>query len=359
VTYIDEFYRYYDMAKEQQVRCNLGTEKHEDVGADDLMHHVHLYDVVERKYAGFGQILNDLWYGMTDHPYKDKLHDIRKPICKNFDSVVWDRETWLFVFMIHRLTGSAINYSKEPSGYWNTILPALHGCRDIADIVDCVKAHANKTIYTSGGYQIAAFPKGEGYRRGGDYFICEMVPELIADFMDFMSRRKSFREAGEWMFQWNVDKGLRRYKFHYAAFLGDVADYFPDMIDDTSQFYYGSNAVQCLGYLGKDPDETMDELQKMTGGKPYDLEDVCCDFIRWIENYCDPKADYSHLDLNAEAWNSSTIEDHPYGRQKKMLELKLAKDFNTEPFTHDKILQQNNLTVEGYKDLVWKTSIAY
>ena len=73
--YYEEFLRYYQMAKTQQEECNLGIIKHADSSVpDDLMKHVELYDVVERKYAGFSQIVNDVFYGFSeDHPYWNKM----------------------------------------------------------------------------------------------------------------------------------------------------------------------------------------------------------------------------------------------------------------------------------------------
>ena len=61
--YYDEYVRYYKLALDQQIKCNVADDEpygmmaHEesDMG-DELLHHVHLYDVVERKYAGFSQI---------------------------------------------------------------------------------------------------------------------------------------------------------------------------------------------------------------------------------------------------------------------------------------------------------------
>ena len=79
--YYDEYIRYFYLALDQQKKCNVSAEEpfgmmahvESDVG-DDLMHHVELYDVVERKFAGFSQIVNDVFYGWTDkHPYWYKM----------------------------------------------------------------------------------------------------------------------------------------------------------------------------------------------------------------------------------------------------------------------------------------------
>jgi hypothetical protein len=97
----------------------------------------------------------------------------------------------------------------------------------------------------------------------------------------------------------------------------------------------------------------MDQIMKDTGGYPYDAEDVCCDFIRWIENYVRPGADYDHLDFDS-VWNSSTIIDHPFGRQKKMLELGLVKTFNgmkSHP-SDDFVLKSAGMSVQQYKEAI-------
>ena len=74
-------------------------------------------------------------------------------------------------------------------------------------------------------------------------------------------------------------------------------------------------------------DEVMMEIYRETGSLPYNAEDVCCDYIRYVENYIKPGEHYDHLDRDL-IWNSSSIIDHPFGRQKAMLELGLIKSFN-------------------------------
>jgi hypothetical protein len=51
-------------------------------------------------------------------------------------------------------------------------------------------------------------------------------------------------------------------------------------------------------------------------------------------------------------WNSSSIKDHPYGRQKAMLDFGLINTFNgikNHP-SDDTILKQAGMTVEQYKE---------
>lgn len=373
--YYHEFIKYYKLAKKQQEECNLGLIPHEESSIDDdLMKNVHLFDVVERKYAGFSQIVNDVFYGWTkDHPYFVRMQaglatKQREEVSKKWTGKqkVFGLYEWIYLFLLHRLTGSAINYSQKPSGYYNTLLFHLYECDTVFQMTEMVKSH-DKSFYTSIGYQFPSFPKPvEGYKRGGDYFLCEFVPELSRELVKFLitGDKKTLREVGDFMFAWNKEKGLRAFKFQYAAFIADIADWFPEFVHRESPFYYGTNAIECLNYLAIKPkrvkmdqtaflDSIMMKVYEDTGGLPYNMEDVACDFIRWVENYCKVGADYNHLDLD-KVWNSCAIKDHPYGRQKPMLELGLLNSFN-ELSSHpsdDKIISEAGLTVEMYKEKV-------
>ena len=341
--YYDEMVRYAAMAKTQQAECNLGTIPHlEGSVKDDLMRHVELYDVANRKYAGFTQILLDLWYNTSsEHPYAHKLHDVRKPICESFDGVEseWGLAEWLYVFIVHRVTGSGINYAKKPSGYNNTILPKFWSCDTIEQMTHVI-FNRESTIYTSVGYQFPEFPKPTSdYKLGGDFFLCRYAPKLARELAEWLESkgRRDLRVIGEWMFEWNKQRDMRAFKFQYAAVVSDIADFFPEYVNLDSPFFYGSNAVECLKYAAKplskgNEQDFLDEVTmkfcKDIGSTAYDGEDIFCDGIRWIENYVRPGHDYNHVDRDKD-WNSSTIIDHPYGRQKAMLEHGLIKSFNS------------------------------
>jgi len=378
--YYDEYIRYFYLALDQQKKCNVSTEqpygmmKHieSDVG-DDLMHHVELYDVVERKYAGFSQIVNDVFYGWTDqHPYwykmqADNVTHQRKTVANDWTGKHSDFKLpeWLYIFILHRVCGSAINYATKPSGYHNTLLFSLHNCKTIEDMVEMVNTYPY-SFYTSVGYQFPAFPKPPAeskYKRGGDYYLSEFAPRLARDLAEFLEKggKRDLREIGTFMLDWNVKNGLRQYHFQYAAVVADVADWYPQYTNKESPFYYGSNAVECISYLAKPTtkmkqeqflDQVMEKIYEDTGAYPYNAEDVCCDFIRWVENYVRPGSDYDHLDFD-DVWSSCRIKDHPYGRQKAMLQLGLIDTFNniTAHPSDDTILKANNMTVEQYKNL--------
>lgn len=380
--YYDEYLRYYEMALDQQHKCNTSTVapygmiEHAESGMnDDLMEKVTLYDVVERKLAGFSQIINDCFYGWTpDHPYWPKMQAGKHSSQRKIIAEAWTGKhkefglpEWLYVFILHRVCGSAINYATQPSGYHNTILFNLNTATTIEEMAKMVTIYPYP-FYTSVGYQFPAFPKppaGSRYKRGGDYFLAEFAPRLARELAEWLStnnEKKDLREIGEWMFEWNRKNGLRVYQFQYAAVLADIADWYPQFVNLDSMFYYGTNARECISYLAvptqkmnKDQflDKVMERIYADTKSVPYNAEDVCCDFIRWVENYVRPGAHYDHLDFD-NLWSSCKIKDHPFGRQKAMLDLGLVKTFNgmkAHP-SDDKIIKEAGLSVEKYKEMV-------
>lgn len=259
--YYEEFLRYYALAKEQQEKCNVsdrvpyGMISHIDSAiGDDLMENVELYDVIERSYAGFSQIVHDCFHGWSEsHPYWEKMKagkvfDQRVEVANNWTGKqdVFGLAEWLYVFILHRVCGSGINYAQKPSGYHNTLLFKLYRADTIEKMCDIVR-HEQNSFYTSVGYQFPAFPKPiDGYKKGGDYYLCEYAPRLSRDLADFLVKggKKDLREIGSFMLNWNVENGLRQYHFQYAAIVADVADWFPEFVNKESLFYYGSNAIR-------------------------------------------------------------------------------------------------------------------
>lgn len=355
--YYEDFLDYYDKAKRQQEACNLGPMPHAEFKlGDDLMENVTLYDVVERKYAGFSQIMNDCFYGCGfDHPYDFQARLGTQTKEREHTRQLWMEARnhfglpeWLYVFIVHRVTGSGINYAKQPSGYHNTILMDEEFASTTWRSGDhAIEAMARRVLsyekpkYTSIGYQFPKFPKPDESiaKRGGDWYLFSYAPRLARDLASFLERSDrllALREVGDFMFEWNRKNGLNAYRFQYAAVIADIADWFPQFVDRESPFYYGTNAIECISYLADKPrgmktqdflDSVMRKIYEDTGSVPYNAEDVCCDYIRWVENYCKPGHAYNHIDLD-KVWSSSSIKDHPRGRQKAMLDMGLVKTFN-------------------------------
>lgn len=371
--YYEAFLEYYRKAARQQEKCNLGTTPYAESGVDDpLMENVELYDVVERKYAGFSQLINDCVYGWTpSHPYWEKMQVEctiqRETIAPQWTNKKWNLEEWLYLFLFHRITGSGINYAKKPSGYNNTLIPYFYQCIGIDEMIDVMRGY-QKPFYTSVGYQFPQFPKppDETWKRGGDFYLAKYAPRLIHDLARWLLEetkiqkgKKSLRGIIDFMLYWNKENGLKQYHFQYAAFVADIADWFPELVHRDSMFAYGSNAEQCIAYLAEKPkgmkkidflDAVMERAMKDTGGLPYNLEDCACDFIRYIESYVKPGGDYDHLNLD-EVFSNNPIKDHPFGRQKVMLDMKLVTTFNELKFhpTGDFVIKSAGLTPDEYR----------
>ena len=368
--YYTEFLKYYKIASWQQENCNLGNIKHADTPFDDDMFKtINSFDVVERKYSYLTALLVDMFYNVDTHPIKHKLTEERKAIIDSFNDVrtKWTLDDWLYIFFVHRLTGSGINYALKVNGYHNSILLKFNECNNLDEMAKVIQEY-NGPIFTSKGYQIAMFPKPQdGFTKGGIWFLVKVLPDLVRNFSKTLKLNQDFRNIFEWLKEYNIQKEFRVFKFLYVAVLGDIADFFPKYINKKSHFFYGTNAIECLSYMAKPIkgvpklkllDMIMDKIYEDTGAFPYNAEDSCCDCIRWIENNIDTSRDYSGIDLD-KIWSSHNIIDHPYGRQKAMLELKLIDSFNSLQYhpSDDKILSLNNLTVDEYKQMVKELNV--
>jgi len=312
--YFDDFLLYYKKAEILEKR-NFSILPPDTKCDDPLMDHITIYDTIHRKYAGFSNMLQQVWYGSSN----PKVHQ-RVP---EFDELKhkWDRTTWLYVFLVHRLTGSGASFQHD-HGFRNTILPTL--ARQCSEI-DCMTEVIRKwsvPMYTSIGNQIPAFPKPkDGYANGGKYYLCELTPHMARDLMQWFDSNggtKGIREVVDWCLDWNTEHGCKRFKFVMTAFVMDIAEYMPDLVDPRSHANYGKNAMESLDLMYSPEagesrnaafyDKAMDHLCQTVGGMPYDVEDVLCDSIRYWENYI-PKG-YSHLTLD-QIQTRTTIVGHP------------------------------------------------
>lgn len=333
--YFEDFLLYYDMAKKVQEECNLGGSPYVGSCGDDLIENITIYDTVERKHAGFQNMLQDLWFGSKAPKYYkwDKEHQARS---QSYDTLheKFDKVDWLYLFLTHRITGSGASFEAD-HGYRNTIIPQLADQKNIFGMVNFIRFWESP-MYTSIGNQIPPFPKpAMGYKTGGKLYFGQYSVSLVQDTWKFIDninssgRKATIREIVDYMCEWNKEKGMKRFHFQYTAVAADLADYYPDFVDEASHMYYGKNAQEAMDLFADKPsgvskskfyDFVMEESQKATGGHPKDLEDVMCDYIRYVENYIpdNKQKTYAHIDRE-KIWNNSIIVDHPKGRQKWML----------------------------------------
>lgn len=340
--YYSDFLAYYQKAKLVQEHSNLGGNPYIGSCGDDLIENVTIYDTVERQHAGFQNMLQDLWFGskapkyykwQADHQRRNESYDDQHKF--------WTRREWLWIFMFHRITGSGASF-EEDHGYRNTVIPYLAKLKTCEEMVEWVRNNNDLPMFTSIGNQIPMFPSkhlwsslnktGFDYKTPGKLWLCECMTDLVDDTWKFVDairlaegRKVNIREIVDYMCEWNRERGMKRFHFQFTATAADLADYYQDLVDPLSHMYYGKNAKESmdmfaekLGRYKKDLyyDYVMEAAVRDTGGAPRDLEDVMCDYIRWVENYIpdNKQKTYEHLD-RTKIWNTSAISDHPKGRQ--------------------------------------------
>ena len=303
---------YYPKAGWLQDNVNWGPLDYEGPEAnkmvkDPLLQKIDIYDCKTRNAAGFSNVLQDLRFGSKTPKWRWQKEGRRKISASN-DDIQWDIKTWLYVFMCHRITGSGASFEND-HGYRNNIIQHWGKHRDIKDMSeDLVETKASgKPLFTSIGNQPPAPKKGVS---NVDFMVNEL-PDVIENFTDFfLLKRRGHQEIVDKLNEHNKSVGHRKFNFQYAAFSMDCSDYFPEHADIDSHTYLGNNAVRCMKKLsgGWKPDSFMDLLRERTGGKPKDLEDVMCDFVRFGQNYV-PRGNgtFDHIPStlsNASGWTS-------------------------------------------------------
>lgn len=280
---------YYPRAKWLQDNVNWGPLDYrgpeaDKVVNDDLMQWIDIYDCYSRNAAGFSNVLQDLKFGSKTPKWRWHSEERRKLDVSN-DTINWNLKTWLYVFMCHRVTGSGASFEND-HGYRNNIIQYWGKHRDIKDMAeDLVESKARGiALFTSIGNQPPAPKKGVS----NVDFMTKELPDLIDRYTEWLTKEKrGHKQIVDFFNDYNKSVGHRKFNFVYAAFSMDCSDYYPEHADIYSHTYLGNNAVRCMKKLssGWKSDDFMDILVERTGGKPKDLEDVMCDFVRFGQNY--------------------------------------------------------------------------
>lgn len=291
--WIDDFLGYYQRAALLQ-EMNHGGRRRASVG-DELQDTVTIYDTVKRRYAGFSNVLRDLWSEGTEH-YKD---------CSGFELA-----DWLYVYGVHRMTGSGASFFPPSAGdrrhgYCNScIFEITSGGVVLMSEKLRARLQRKEATFTSYGNQPPPFPKPpEGFVTGGQYYLCEIWPKAVEEIAGWVEQgdpdtgRWGVAELTEKILSWNVEHGFKRFKFTLAALAMDLADWHPQHVDPRSECHYGANAVCAMNFLFSDSnrskgkrfyDDAMRylleaiELNKLHSYPcPMDVEDALCDAVRY------------------------------------------------------------------------------
>lgn len=333
-TYYDDFLAYYDKATILQ-DMNLSSPTGRDVsvnpGFDDpLMQYVTIYDCVQRRYAGFSNALQQVFLGSAN-PKRwqvDPLFDGWR------DRTDVRAQMWLCLW--HRITGSGASFSHD-HGFRNSQVSYLatyrvmeHMCREGVALLK-----SETPCFTSIGNQIPPFPKPRPGidRRGSDRYFEEFSQPLVEHVFELVFKNESgvpwsitelFKEV-EW---WQKSHKMRVFRFVYTAWVMDLAEYWPHLVDRRSHVHYGKNALESLslmfeGFSAKRVNDAMEQIMEDTGNRePMSLEDVLCDYVRYIERYV-PKG-YEHLKPH-QVQNRSLV-NHPVRHPSYMKIIEKARD---------------------------------
>jgi hypothetical protein len=276
---LEQFKDYYNKAKMNQQRLYQGYNWTKQDINDDLVWHVPIYDVVNRKYAAFSSLLEAI----------DKKELDPKGNGNYFKEHKIDKDNFIYLSYLFRLCGSGINYRPKD------LLPyGSHGFGNFwivqelvlkrYDIVDWVNNIPDKGFCDVKGYLLPMIKKG--LRN----FIVEDSLNLVDDIMNEVQQGGySITDVVDLGNHWLRSRGFKRQNFVLTAFAMDLAEYYPDLVDQDSDVYVGSNASKCLKMIlpKMNKNKALRYLCEITGNysKPYDMEDVACDFIRYIDNF--------------------------------------------------------------------------
>lgn len=302
--YYHDFIKYYGRAKMLNLR-NIGKLPSSVNCGDELQQNVTIYDTVWRRYAGFSKVLEQLWYGPESWTLKKS-----NVAHKNRIGV----KEWLYICLVHRLTGSGASFEKD-HGYRNTAVIEMVETQspNLENYIQFLRKH-DKPMFTSIGNQIPPFNKPtilQVYKTGGKEFLCVHAPKLANYISTIIIDKKKIpkqyeiKEMVDLVLEWMVANGFKRYVFVLTAWIMDIAEYYPQYVNQDSDVYIGKNCSRALDlmYIRKDInkkdfyDLTLKELSDELDNKPYNIEDVLCDAIRYWANYI-PKNYENYYEAN-------------------------------------------------------------
>lgn len=283
---LEVFKTYYSKAKMMQELKYQGFNWTKEDIDDDLIWNVPIYDVVNRRYAAFSSLLEAV-------KLKDKDPKGNGIYFNNLGDRMTD-ENFIKLSYLFRLCGSGINYKPKNE---NNDPFGTHGFGNFWVVEELRKGFSwyddwilqnvipeNKFCDVK-GYLLPMI--SGGLRK----FIINESRYLTNHLIDFLYNNKDLgiKDVVDEGNKWLMSKGYKRQNFVLTAFAMDIAEYYPELVNRDSNTYVGSNAKKCLKLIlpNMKTDDALIHLCNITGGysKPYDMEDVACDFIRYLENF--------------------------------------------------------------------------
>lgn len=240
---------------------------------DDLIYHVPIYDMLDRKYAAFSSFPEAIVTKEKD----PKGHGIR------FLDVKLSDDNFIKMLYLFRLCGSGINYKPGSHGFGNFwIVKSIESGR--TEYSQWMTDLPNEKFCDNKGYLLPQF-KG-----GLKQFILDHAESLVSDMIDdiHLYGKCAIKEIVDVGNGWLNKRNFNKQWFVLSAFAADLAEYFPDMIDRKSMIYAGTNAKKCIkAIFGKcNEEEAIQFLADRYKAPPYSVEDSrLCDPVRYFLDY--------------------------------------------------------------------------
>lgn len=322
--YFFEALHYANKAKKLQT-ASLAGKRVPKVG-DPLMEAIPIYNTVERRYAGFSNVLEQLWYGKdapklhanidrgfvlsTDKPWKTSISTF------HYLDSIRALEKWLYITLVHRITGSGASFEAD-HGFRNNRVIEMSELSSVEKMAKFISGYPDP-IFTSIGNQIPPFPK-----IGGRAYLKDIAPDLVMMVVAMLTTWKSQRTdpmpiktCVDMVLKAHTALGCKQFKFVLTAWVMDMAEYLPRYVDPNSDCYHGKNAIESMNIcFDRLPNMKLQDFYDtatrlfadVTGTKPMDVEDASpgCDLVRWIENYV-PKKGFDHVHAD-KIFNGSSL----------------------------------------------------
>jgi hypothetical protein len=299
---------------------------------DALMDAIPIYDTVERRYAGFSNVLEALWYGEEAPKAQVNLAKGRPLISVNSGPI-----EWLYICLVHRMTGSGASFEHD-HGWRNTIVPEMAQLRKLTQMAEFVRRHPGPSG-TSIGNQFPMVSKTKhlnGARNHLQRYLAEDGPVFAINMglwfeetakagRGWWGNHQTIKETVAKALEINQKLGQKRFIFQLTAWAMDVAEYLPHWVDKASDCLHGKNAQEALrlcfdkargAKMGRQEfyDLGTRVFCDATGTNPMDVEDAApgCDLVRWVENYV-PRNGFEHV-VERDIFNSSSLR-YNKGRQ--------------------------------------------
>lgn len=326
------FFEALDYAKKARKlqTASLAGKRVPKVG-DPLMEAIPIYNTVERRYAGFSNVPELLWYGWNAPKFVNGQHPERLIVRTGWTpwrqmdmSDLHNLERWLYLTLVHRITGSGASFEHDHGFRNNRVIAMQSVCGDVGAMAGWI-AGFDGPIFTSIGNQIPPFPK-----MGGREYLRLLAPDLVmmvaAALITWKSQRPDpmpIKQCVDMVLKFHKALGCKQFKFVLTAWVMDMAEYLPELVDPQSDCYHGKNAIESINICfertpGMKLQDWYDACTRLfadvTGTKPMDVEDASpgCDLVRWIENYV-PKKGFDHV-VEKGIFNGSSLS-WPHGRQ--------------------------------------------